>query len=45
VTLDVFETMSDQCAPLPATVFAHEGDRRWGVLGPGQYGLRSGVMH
>ncbi len=43
VTLDVFETMSDQCVPLPATVFAHQGDTRWGVLGPGQYGLRSGV--
>ena len=45
VTMDVFETMSDQCVPLPATVFAHEGDTRWGVLGPGRYGLRSGVMH
>jgi hypothetical protein len=44
VTLDVFETISDQCVPLPATVFVHEGDTRWGVLGPGQYGLRSGVM-
>ena len=45
VTLDVFETMSDQCMPLPATVFAHEGDTRWGVLCPGQYGLRTGVTH
>lgn len=41
--MDVFETMSDQCVPLPATVFAHEGDTRWGLLGPGQYGLRRPV--
>ncbi|HEV2254855.1 MAG TPA: hypothetical protein VGS06_16835, partial [Streptosporangiaceae bacterium] len=44
MTLDVFETLSDQCVPLPATVFAHDGDTRWGALGPGRYGLRSGVM-
>ena len=31
VTLDVFETMSNQCVPLPATVFAHEGDTRWAL--------------
>jgi hypothetical protein len=43
VTMDVFETMSDQCVPLPATVFAHEGDTRWGLLGSGQYGLRRPV--
>jgi hypothetical protein len=41
VTMDVFETMSGHCVTLPAAVFAHEGDRRWGVLRPGQYGLRS----
>lgn len=45
VTMDVFETVSDQCVALPATVFAHQGDTRWGVLGPGQYGRRSDVTH
>jgi len=39
VTLDVFETLSEHCVRLPASVFAHEGDRRWGVVAPGQYGL------
>ena len=43
VTMDVFETISRQCVPLPAAVFAHEGDTRWGVLGPGRYGRRAGV--
>lgn len=43
MTMDVFETISDQCVPLPATAFAHEGDTRWEVLGPGQYGRRSDV--
>jgi len=43
VTMDVFETISGQCVPLPAAVFAHEGDTRWGVLGPGRYGRRAGV--
>ena len=43
VTMDVFETISGQCVPLPASVFAHEGDTRWGVLSPGQYGRRSDV--
>lgn len=42
ITLDVFEALSDQCVPLPAPLFAHEGDRRWGVVAPGQYGLISG---
>jgi hypothetical protein len=40
VTLDVFETMSDRCVPLPSPLFAHDGDTRWGLLGPGKYGLR-----
>lgn len=44
VTLDVFETISDRCVPLPPGLFAHEGDTRWGVLGPGQYGLRSDAL-
>lgn len=43
VTMDVFETISGQCVPLPASVFAHEEDTRWGVLSPGQYGRRSDV--
>jgi hypothetical protein len=38
VTLDVFETISDRCVPLPRTLFAHEGDRRWSALGDGFYG-------
>jgi len=38
VTLEVFETISDRCVPLPRTLFAHEGDRRWGALGHGLYG-------
>jgi hypothetical protein len=38
VTLDVFETVSDRCEPLPTTVFAHQGDTRWGSLGPDRYG-------
>jgi hypothetical protein len=41
VTLDVFETMSDRCAPLPSSLFAHDGDTRWGALGPGMYGRRN----
>jgi hypothetical protein len=41
VAMDVFETMSDRCVPLPTTAFAHEGDTRWGVLSPGQYGRRT----
>ena len=45
VRLDVFETISDQCVPLPATVFAHQGDKRWGVVGPGQYGRRGDGAH
>jgi hypothetical protein len=38
VTLEVFETISDRCIPLPRTLFAYEGDRRWGALGGGFYG-------
>jgi hypothetical protein len=38
VTMDVFETISGQCVPLPATVFAHEGDTR---LGPRPWPVRS----
>jgi len=33
VTMDVFETISGQCVPLPAAVFAYEGDTQWGALG------------
>lgn len=44
VTLDVFETMSERCVALPAPLFAHDGDTRWGILGPGEYGRRTGVM-
>jgi len=40
VTLDVFETMSDRCVPLPSPLFAHDGDTRWSLLGPGKYGVR-----
>lgn len=40
-TLDVFETVSDRCVPLPADLFFHEGDTRWGEIGPGQYGLKA----
>ncbi len=43
VTMDVFETISGKCVPLPAAVFAHEGDTRWGILGPGWYGRRTDV--
>jgi hypothetical protein len=42
ITLDVFEALSDQCVPLPTSVFAHDGDRRWGVVAPGQYGQLGG---
>lgn len=38
VTLDVFESISQQCVPLPSSLFAHDGDRRWGVVGLGLYG-------
>ena len=38
VTLEVFETISDRCVPLPRALFAHEGDGRWGALGGGSYG-------
>lgn len=38
VTLEVFETISDGCVPLPRALFAHEGDGRWGALGGGFYG-------
>jgi hypothetical protein len=40
VTLDVFETVSDPCVSLPSSLFAHDGDTRWGVLSPGMYGRR-----
>jgi hypothetical protein len=40
VTLDVFETLSEHCVPLPAEVFLHDGDTRWGAIAPGQYGRR-----
>lgn len=39
ITLDVFETVSERCVPLPRDVFFHAGDTRWGQTGPGQYGL------
>jgi hypothetical protein len=38
VTLDVFETVSDQCVPLPPLLFAHKGDTRWSAVGSGMYG-------
>lgn len=41
ITLDVFETVSDRCVPLPANVFFHPGDTRWGEIAPGKYGLRA----
>jgi hypothetical protein len=41
VTLDVFEAISERCVPLPSSLFAHDGDTRWGVLGPGMYGRRN----
>jgi hypothetical protein len=38
VTLDVFETISDQCVPLPRTLFAHAGDERWTAQPGDMYG-------
>jgi hypothetical protein len=40
VGLDMFETASDRCVPLPLPLFSHDGDTRWGLLNPGKYGLR-----
>lgn len=40
-TLDVFETLSERCVPLPADMFLHDGDTRWGAISPGQYGRRA----
>jgi hypothetical protein len=37
VTLEVFETISDRCIPLPRTLFAHEGDERWASSGQDLY--------